>query len=76
LELATKKGEVALVAEFERMWSLAMGQLRQNILGVPQRAVLQLIGETDERKFKTKLRAEIVLALEQSAELDWPEEDE
>ena len=76
LELATKKGEVALVAEFERMWSLAMGQLRQNILGVPQRAVLQLIGETDARKFKTKLRAEIVLALEQSAELDWPEEDE
>ena len=58
------------------MWSLAMGQLRQNILGVPQRAVLQLIGETDERKFKTKLRAEIVLALDQSVELDRPEEDE
>lgn len=76
LELAQKKGEVAHIEEFERMWSLAMGQLRQNILGVPQRAVLQLIGETDERKFKTKLRAEIVLALDQSVELDRPEEDE
>ena len=76
LELAQKKGEVAHIEEFERMWSLAMGQLRQNILGVPQRAVLQLIGETDERKFKTKISAVIVLALVLSVELDRPEEDE
>lgn len=47
---------------------MSMGQLRQNILGVPQRAVLQLLGETDEMAFKEKLRAEIVLALEQTVE--------
>lgn len=68
LELAQKKGEVALISEFERIWAMSMGQLRQNILGVPQRAVLQLLGETDEMAFKEKLRAEIVLALEQTVE--------
>lgn len=31
-------------------------------MGVPQRAVLQLLGETDERVFKEKLKNEIVLA--------------
>lgn len=68
LELAERKGEVALIAEFERIWAMSMGQLRQNILGVPQRAVLQLLGETDERVFKEKLKNEIVLALEQTVE--------
>lgn len=68
LELTQKKGEVALISEFERIWAMSMGQLRQNILGVPQRAVLQLLGETDEMAFKEKLRAEIVLALEQTVE--------
>ncbi|WP_180183701.1 terminase small subunit [Acinetobacter sp. YH01020] len=68
LELATKKGEVALVSEYEKVWAVSMGQLRQNIMGVPQRAVLQLLGETDELVFKEKLRAEIVLALEQTVE--------
>ncbi|WP_179989819.1 terminase small subunit [Acinetobacter sp. YH1901141] len=68
LELATKKGEVALVSEYEKVWAMSMGQLRQNIMGVPQRAVLQLLGETDELVFKEKLRAEIVLALEQTVE--------
>lgn len=68
LELAQKKGDVALIEEFEKVWAMSMGQLRQNILGVPQRAVLQLLGETDEMAFKEKLRAEIVLALEQTVE--------
>jgi len=44
-------------------------------MNVPQRAVLQLLGETDERAFKEKLKAELVLALETSAEEEL-EEDE
>ena len=76
LELATKKGEVALVSEYEKVWAMSMGQLRQNIMGVPQRAVLQLLGETDELVFKEKLRAEIVLALEQTVESNFEDDED
>ena len=75
LELATKKGEVALIAEFERAQAMVFAAIRANIMNVPQRAVLQLLGETDERAFKEKLKAELVLALETSAEEEL-EEDE
>lgn len=77
LELAERKGEVALVAEFERAQAMIFGVIRSNILNVPQRAVLQLLGETDERAFKEKLRAELVLALDtaSSADLEDDEDD-
>lgn len=76
LELAQKRGEVALIAEFERAQAMAFGAIRANIMNVPQRAVLQLLGETDERVFKEKLKAELVLALETSAESDLEDEDD
>lgn len=76
LELAEKKGEVALVSEYEKVWAMSMGQLRQNIMGVPQRAVLQLLGETDELVFKEKLRAEIILALEQTVESNFEDDED
>ena len=44
-------------------------------MNVPQRAVLQLLGETDERVFKEKLKAELVLALETSAQDELEQED-
>ena len=75
LELAEKKGEVALIAEFERAQSMVFAAIRANIMNVPQRAVLQLLGETDERTFKEKLKAELVLALETSAEEELEEEE-
>lgn len=75
LELAEKKGEVALIAEFERAQSMVFAAIRANIMNVPQRAVLQLLGETDERAFKEKLKAELVLALETSAEEELEEEE-
>ena len=75
LELATKKGEVALIAEFERAQAMVFAAIRVNIMNVPQRAVLQLLGETDERAFKEKLKAELVLALETSAEEELEEEE-
>lgn len=76
LELAEKRGEVALIAEFERAQAMAFGAIRTNILNVPQRAVLQLLGETDERVFKEKLKVELILALETSAESDLDDEDD
>lgn len=77
LELAKAKGEVAPVREFERATAGLMAVIRQNILNVPARAALQLLGETDESKFKAKLRSELVLALETAAEseIDLADED-
>jgi phage terminase Nu1 subunit (DNA packaging protein) len=76
LELAKAKGEVAPVQEFERATAGLMAIIRQNVLNVPARAVLQLLGETDESKFKSKLRAELVLALETAANSDVNIDDE
>lgn len=70
LELAKAKGEVAPVRDFERAQAKIMAVIRQNVLNVPQRAVLKLLGETDEGAFKAKLRAELSMALEQSAQAD------
>lgn len=70
LELAKAKGEVALVREFERAQAAAMAAIRTNLRLVPARAVLQLLGCTDESLFKEKLGDEIDLALESSANDD------
>lgn len=64
LELAKARGEVAPVREAERLWAAKMAIIRQNILNVPQRAVLQLLGCHDETEFKTKLKKELALALD------------
>lgn len=78
LELAMAKSEVAPVSEFERAQSSLMASIRQNIMNVPSRAVLQLLGETDETIFKIKLRSELTTALEQaaSADLEIPDDDD
>lgn len=78
LALAEAKRLVAPVAEFERAQAAMMAAIRQNVMNVPQRAVLQLLGETNETTFKQKLRAELVLALEQSAaaEMMPPDDDD
>lgn len=68
LETAKAKGEVAPVAEFERAQAGRDAAVRANIMNVPARAVLQLLGETDETVFKEKLRAELALALKTAAE--------
>lgn len=67
LELAVRKGQVANIDEFQRVWADRCGHIRINVLNVPQRVVAQLLGEKDETAFKAKLRAELIWALEQSA---------
>lgn len=76
LELAKAKGEVAPVREFERATASLMAVIRQNVMQVPGRIVMQLIGCTDETEFKTKMRAELVLALESAAEDDLSLDDD
>jgi phage terminase Nu1 subunit (DNA packaging protein) len=78
LELATKRGEVATIRDFERAQAKAFAEIRTNVMNVAQRVVLQLLGETDETTFKAKLRAELALALQAAAEADLtlPDEDD
>jgi phage terminase Nu1 subunit (DNA packaging protein) len=76
LELAKGMGEVALIREFERAHAKLMAIIRANVMNVPSRAVLQLLGESDETVFKTRLRAELTLALEQAAEAELELDDE
>lgn len=67
LELARARGLVAPIEEFRRAQEARAAIIRVNVMNVPQRAVLQLLGETDETIFKKKLRAELTLALETAA---------
>lgn len=70
LELAKAKSEVAPIRDFERAQAAAFAAIRANVMNVPQRVVIQLLGETDETTFKQKLRAELTLALETAANAD------
>jgi phage terminase Nu1 subunit (DNA packaging protein) len=70
LELAKARGEVAPVREFELAQSRAMAAIQTRVMQVPQRVVMQLIGETDETKFKKLLSEELRAALEAASETD------
>ncbi len=70
LELAKARGEVAPIRDFERAQAKVFAEIRANVMNVAQRVVVQLLGETDETIFKTKLRAELALALEAAANAD------
>ena len=76
LELAKAKGDVAPIAEFEKASARMDAIIRQNMQNIPQRVVTQLIGETNEARFKSVLMAEIRLALESAAEGDFDLDDE
>jgi len=66
LELAKATGRVALIDEFEKAQTRVMAIIRANLLNVPARATLQLLGVTDETLFKSVLRAEISHAIDQA----------
>lgn len=75
LELARARNEVAPIAQMERLWERAFATVRANMLAIPSRVVTSLIGETDERRFKSVLSNEIKQALNSAADLA-PEEEE
>ena len=78
LELAEARQQVAPIEEFERARALENATVRANVMNVPSRVVTQLIGETDEGRFKDVLRSELVQALESAAdsEVDLEPEEE
>jgi terminase small subunit / prophage DNA-packing protein len=63
LELAEAMKQVAPVDEFKRVQAARAAMVRQNVMNVRQRAVLRLLGETDEATFKRVLGEELTLAL-------------
>jgi phage terminase Nu1 subunit (DNA packaging protein) len=67
---------VAPIDEFERARALENATVRANVMNVPSRAVSQLIGETDEARFKEVLAAELIQALESAAATDIELDDE
>lgn len=77
LDVAKELGQVAPIAEFERVQAARAAMVRANVMNVAARAVLQLLGETDEVAFKRKLRDELALALRTAYEtpLELAEED-
>lgn len=75
LQLAREKGQVALLDEVERAWALRNALVQTNIMRVPERAILQLLGETNEPVWKQRLRTELKLALKQAAESPITESD-
>jgi phage terminase Nu1 subunit (DNA packaging protein) len=78
LELAKARGEVALISEFERAQTAMNTLIRTNVMGVPRRAVLALLGEKSEVRWKQVLAEELRLALKAAAmtELDVKDETE
>lgn len=78
LELANAAGAVAPIAEFKRVQAARAAMVRQNVMNVCARAVLRLLGETDESAFKRVLREELTLALNTAYEtpVELPQEDD
>lgn len=78
LELAKARGEVAPIEQFSAVWTNRFAIIRANMLQLPQRAVTQLIGETDERRFKHVLTVEIkqILTDAANAKLEIDEDDD
>lgn len=78
LAFAKESGLVSSIRDFERVQAARYAVIRANIMNVPARAVLRLLGETDETQFKKVLRAELVLALDAAAkeQLEISDDDE
>jgi phage terminase Nu1 subunit (DNA packaging protein) len=78
LNLAKAMGDVAPIDQVERMVQRAFAEVRAGMRNLPGRVVSQLIGETDERRFKAVLLGEIdqVLVALAEADLEAGDDDE
>jgi len=76
IELAKLRGDLASIADFEKAQAISAATIRTNVMSVPQRVVIRLLGETDETKFKETLKQELALALETAANTDFENLDD
>lgn len=75
LEYAEAKKLVAPISEFLAVQSAAYAMIRANMRNIPGRAVLRLIGMTNETEFKRILREEINAALVTASQTEITPED-
>ncbi|OKO90741.1 hypothetical protein AC629_04005 [Bradyrhizobium sp. NAS80.1] len=77
LEVAKAKGEVAPIAEIERVWETKFAMIRQVMTTIPARVANRIVGEKDERRIKDLLRDEIYDGLMRgaAAEINIGDED-
>lgn len=75
LELAKARNEVAPIEEMQSTWSMRCAIIRANMMALPGRVVTQLIGETDERRFKRVMTDEIKTILTDAANANIHPED-
>ncbi|SEI86955.1 Phage DNA packaging protein, Nu1 subunit of terminase [Azotobacter beijerinckii] len=77
LELAKAKGLVAPLEQMERAWRHQCTLIRTNMLNLPRRVVSSIVGETEERRIASLLRAEIEQVLRDAAEerVDIPDDE-
>ena len=76
LELAKARDLVAPLDQVERMVAKAFAQVRAGMRNIPGRTVTMLVGETDERRFKTVLLQEIDQVLEALSNTTLADQDE
>lgn len=75
LNLAKARAEVAPIAEFERVQGQRYSLVQANMLNVPSRVSMQIVGSTDEAHIKAVLRDEIISALKQAADAKIDDEE-
>ncbi|HEV2679431.1 MAG TPA: terminase small subunit [Rhodanobacter sp.] len=76
LDLMQKMGMVAPLDQVERVLTRTLAEVQSNLRGsLVTRLAAQLVGETDERKFKKIALAEIDVILESLASIDVTDEE-
>ena len=76
LALMRDMGELAPIADMERVWSRILAETQSKFRGMfITRCATQLVGETDQRAFKRILLAEVDSALEILADMDLDDHD-
>lgn len=77
IELLERMGELAPVAQMERVWSRLLAELQGGLRGAfVMRCATQLLGETDERAFKRVLLGEVDACLSALSDMDLSEDGE
>lgn len=75
LEYALARKEVAPLSEMQRGMEWRAGVTRQNVMNIPGRCLTQLLGETNESRFRQVLVDECKAALRQAADVEMRPED-
>ena len=76
IELAKQKGLVVDLGDIQRDLSNKLAEVRSNILKIPERTALRLVGETEETRIKQIIREELTQALNGIADYSFDEESD